>query len=450
MAWAMKLSSLCRYRREDETADLDESVKNEITGAFLSYRSFPFFIDGNVVSRLSLGDSPGLFEYRFIDIKNDIYNSISNNDDTIRSRLSNNARLSSRIVNAVSFIHRALAESTNPSLGSRRFVLMKEKPDSPTILHISDSTTVVSHVGQGPMWTEIPSIYLGLNIFDLLSKEQSQGEHELFNAFKELLLVEERAIETGYAHIDAIKPAVSKKLNLLIDAILKIRKPPKPVYVEIPERRVRKFTARNRQNAYRMLNTRLPVDETPFAYTECMNAVGSLERLSRWYKKGDDAVSLRGVVKVLVAASGHDLHDVRNRANIILERIFSPKEYDAPLATQFHTVRIGECHTFSFDLPQNKYGYFLRIYQNRSPEQFTLDKHLNYIDIDLGYDEQKKQYTAAHDFRDLGIYDYLVYRKKIKGSEWLTTGGCSGRINGHTRSYEVVLEGQRREYRSRL
>jgi starch synthase len=428
MAWTMKLSSLCRYSNEVEIAEIDEAVKNEITGAFSSYRSFPFFIDGNVVSNLSLEDPPDLFDYRFIDMKNDIYNSISNNDDTIRARLSNNARLSSRIVNSISFLHQALAESTNPSLISRRFVLMKEKPDSPTILHVSDSTTVISHVGQGPIWTEIPSIYLGLNIFDLLDKEQRQGERELFDAFKELLLIEERAIETGYSHIDRVKPAVSKKLNLLIDAVLKIRKPPKPVYVEISERRVRKFTARNRQNAYRMLNTSLHGDETSFDFHECINAAGSLERLARWYKKGDDSASLREVVKILVAASGHDLHDIRNRANIALERIFSPKEYDAPLATQFHTVRVGEHHTFRHDLPRNKSGYFVRIYRNRSPEQLTLQKHLDYIDIDLGYDRVEKQYTAAHDFGEQGIYDYLVYRKKIKGFQWLTES-CSGRIN---------------------
>ena len=34
----------------------------------------------------------------------------------------------------------------------------------------------------------------------------------------------------------------------------------------------------------------------------------------------------------------HDIHEVRDRANILLERIFAPKEFDSPLATVFTTL----------------------------------------------------------------------------------------------------------------
>ena len=45
---------------------------------------------------------------------------------------------------------------------------------------------------------------------------------------------------------------------------------------------------------------------------------------------------------------GHDVHDVRNRANLILERLLAPKEFDAPLATVFETVRLGAGFRFEF------------------------------------------------------------------------------------------------------
>ena len=80
-----------------------------------------------------------------------------------------------------------------------------------------------------------------------------------------------------------------------------------------------------------------------------------------------------------MAASGHDLHEVRNRANITLERIFAPKEFDAPLATRFINVKVGDGYRFAFEIPGAPAGYHLRIYRNtlNHRDQFILESELS-------------------------------------------------------------------------
>jgi hypothetical protein len=77
-------------------------------------------------------------------------------------------------------------------------------------------------------------------------------------------------------------------------------------------------------------------------------------------------------VRLLVAASGHDVHEVRNIANIALERTFAPKEFDAPLATKFINVNIGRTYRFSFEIPGAPADYHLRLYRNGSPGGLSL------------------------------------------------------------------------------
>ena len=84
-------------------------------------------------------------------------------------------------------MHRAIAEGGFKTLASRRFVIIKELPGVPTIYHVSRETTVISHVGQGPPWIEIATLYLGLKTFDAISSEQKKRESQLFDAFKALL-----------------------------------------------------------------------------------------------------------------------------------------------------------------------------------------------------------------------------------------------------------------------
>ncbi len=430
MAWAMKQSSLYNVEKKEAFATIDELVMQEIARAFAEYRAFPFFPDGHVIEQLRAGAPLESFGYRFIDIKNDTFRVISEGDETIRNRLMKNALLSSRIVNALAIIHRSLQELDNIDLTKRRLVLIKEKPDSPALHTISETSAVISHVGQGPIWTEIPTIYLGLNIFDTLAYEHKRGGTKLYQAFKSLLIVEERAIETGFLHTEPISQSVSQSLNSLTREIMRLAKLVELEYVAVPvPKKVRKFTSKDRKTHIEMLDARFPESELDFNHAKTMAAIKSLERFARRYKKSDDVESMREVVRLLVAASGHDIHEVRNRANIILERIFAPKEFDAPLATNFTTVMLGATHRLQFNLPRDRTHYFVRLYRNSSPNLFTLEKDLDCIDKDLLYDEKRGLFFADLDFDSLGHYDYVVFRRRRKGEEWMLLGGCSGRIN---------------------
>ena len=125
------LSNLGRWGIKENEGDAEDALKHEITKAFSENRSFSFFPDKNVINHLRSGTSSQTLNSRFIEIKNDIVNTISDNNSTIKNRLLSNARLSSRIVNCISLVHQALAEINNTSLEARRFVAIKEKPGNP-------------------------------------------------------------------------------------------------------------------------------------------------------------------------------------------------------------------------------------------------------------------------------------------------------------------------------
>jgi len=423
-------TSLCRFVPGSEGSVSDEIVQNEITLAFKENRSFPFIADAGIVTSLQTGTSIESHVSQFIKIKNDIINTIVSNNTTLKTRLLNDTHLSSRIVNAISFIHKGLSETGKADLMKRRFVLIKEKPQSPTLYYTFDGATVISHVGQGPTGIEIPTIYLGFNIFDALLWDQKIKQKPLFEAFKSLLLIEERAIETGYSHIEHIPSDVSAALNHFIDEVIRLSTLAEIEYVKVPESRaIRWFSKQNRQIYLKMLDKRLPDDELNYDYYENLRAIRSLERMARRYKKSKDYDSLQEVVRLLVAASGHDIKEIRNYANIYLERVLAPKEFDAPLATQFITLRQGTNYSFEFDIPKGKTACFLRIYSINPEHNFVLDKDLSFIDLDLTYNEQIGQYSVNHLFSRLGHFDYLVYRKYKSGCRWCLDNKASGRIN---------------------
>ena len=430
MPWAYKLSSLCLYYHNIKELIGEELIKDEITRGFAEYRCFPFMPDNNVIGQLRDNIPIDTFFARFADIRNDAYAAVAGGDQTVLGWLQRNARLSSRLHRAIVLVHRALQEIDNALLSERRFVVIRERAGTPTLYHVEDTLTVPAHVGQGPQWTEVPTIYLGLNMFDLLAREEQQGETKHFNAFKSLLRTEERAIETGYFHLEKMPPSTAAALRALAGEVIRFSRTaelrgeeaPKPVTI-------RRFSGKNRMNILRGLNARSRDNELDFDYERTVKAVESLSRFARMYKRSNDYESLRAVVRLLVAASGHDVHEVRNGANITLERVFSPKEFSAPLATQFLNLVKDSVHRFAFDLPRNRSGYYVRLYLNRTDDQFILEKDMDYLDLDLHFDEESGQYRAEHCFDRIGHVDYLVYSRKRTRSVWLTEQGYSGRIN---------------------
>ena len=447
-------STLSRFRITDEHLISDKIVKEEISRAFADNRCFEFFLDGDIVRGLRAGDPAELFRERFIDMRSGAFDTISKGDQTVKGRLLSDLRLSTRLITGIVMVHRAVAAGDFDTILSRRFVIVKELPGVPTICHVSRDTTVLAHVGQGPAWVEIPSIYLGLKTFDVLAAEQKRGGKDLFAAFGSLLMIEERAIQTGYNHTAAYPPGVSIALNNLVDEVIRyaqqfeIEEAPEAA----PEKRIRKFSAASRLKYLRELDARVPGDELNFRQDRNLEAVKSLERLARRYKQAGDRESLREIVRLLVAASGHDIHEIRDRANLVLERIFAPKEFDAPLATRFVNVITGQTYRFAFDIPGAPADYYLRLYRNGGDGGLFLEKEIDCNDVALARDGSER-YSAEYRFDDYGHFDFVVFVKKRKNSAWVNLPGLSGRVNvipdirgeiileifadihGHTRAY---------------
>jgi len=423
-------SSLCRFRISDEHLISDNLVKGEIARAFSENRCYDFYLIQDIISDLKTGTPVEVYREQFIDIRNKIFDLIANGDQTQKNILLNDVRLSSRIVLAMAFLHRAVAEGNFSTIVSRRFVIVKEPPRVPTLFHISTETTVIAHVGQGPPWGEIPTIYLGLKLFDALLAEQKKGETGLFKAFQSLLMIEERAIETGYTHIEVYPFEVSQSLNFLVDSVIeyaRIRELEAEEVIPLAKK-VPPFTEENRKKFLRDFNARLKKSELDFNYERNLKAIKSLESMARRYKKSNDMESLREVIRLLVAVSGHDIHEIRNRANIILERVFAPKDFDAPLATRFINLHIGEAYSFTFKLPRDDEGYFIRIFKNRTSERLFLEKDIAAFDIPLTWNKAAGAYSATHTFNSYGHYDFLVYQKS-KSPRWINLQGTSGRVN---------------------
>ncbi len=423
-------SSLSRFRLRDEHLVSDEKVKEEIAAAFADNRCFFFAADASLVARMRSGDPAALYREDLIAMKNAIFDAAAGDDRTVKNRFLSDTRLSSRLVSAVMFVHMALAEEDGlSSLAGRRFVIVRERPGVPTLFHVSNETTVISHVGQGPVWEEIPSLYLGMNIFDTLSYEAKRGERSFFDAFIKLLLIEARAIETGYSHVEIFPMEYSRSLNALVDEVIRVSTLAALEYREVaPKRAVRPFSPADRRRLVGLLDRRLPGDEMNFDAEANLKGIAAIERLARTYKQAGDRDSLRETVRLLVPASGHDIHEVRDRANILLERIFAPKELDAPLATVFTTLSAGSPHRFEFDLPARGARYFVRLYRQAESGSFTTRRDIDALDIDLEYDAATGRFTAEYLFEDYGHFDYVVFRKKKK-SEWVHHAGTSGRIN---------------------
>ncbi|MCU0847591.1 MAG: glycogen/starch synthase [Spirochaetes bacterium] len=450
-------SSLCRFKITDEHLITDEIVKDEISRAFDELRCFEFYLDADVVKRIRDGDPAEFFRERFLDMRNGMIDILAREDQTVRNRMLSDTRLSSRLISAIAVTHRAAAEGNYSSLHSRRFVIVKERPGAPTMLHVSGETTVISHVGQGPPWAEVPTIYLGLNTFDAIVAGQKRKSSELFSAFMLLLMIEERAIETGYTHGAVYPPEVFKALNLLVEEVIRSasREELEEIEEAVEKRKPRKFTRTSRRNLIRDLDARVVGDEFNFDYERNMKAMKSLERLARIYKAAGDRDSVREILRILVAASGHDVHEVRNRANLVLERMLAPKEFDAPLSSRFLNLRVGDSHRFEFELPGEGQEYYLRFcrYKNSKKSRIISETDITNSEVRLSFDAPGKKYYADCRFDEFGHFDYTVVRKSGGKSEWLKLSDTSGRVNvipdvrgevilevftdihGHTKSY---------------
>ncbi len=339
-------------------------------------------------------------------------------------RMVANQHLHTLVKSAITTVLDAVETLDAGSVNERRIVIIRDRPGSPTIYHVDSDSTVLARVGQGPIERETPTIYLGLNSLELMGIEEERGNPEYFETLCTILRIEERAIETGFAHLEPIPPDVVERLDALIARLIEFyRVAPLPPLPGKPG--IRPFTVKNRRSMLEMLDARVPEKEMVFDYRENLRAIDTLERHARRYKNAGDLKSLREVVRLLVAASGHDLHEVRNRANLLLERILSPREFDSPLATRFATTRAGGTYRFELDLPASRSSYFLRIFGDRAAAQFVTDQEIDYVDLELT--KEGETYSAEHLFRTIGQYDWLVGRRR--GSKTVFLQQPAGRIS---------------------
>ncbi|HPS56879.1 MAG TPA: glycogen/starch synthase [Spirochaetota bacterium] len=425
------LTSLSRFRISDENLIRDSAVKESISTAYKEGRCYEFYPDNYVIDRIRSGDPVELFRERFFEMAGAVMDSNAGGGKSFREKLAGDTRLFSRITNAIANLHRGAALCGNRLISTRRIVLIQELPGRPTFHHISSQTTVIAHVGQGPEWQEVPSIYLGLKTFDAIHEWRNRQEPKIFEAFRYLLEVEERAIETGYSHSTLYSAEISLLINYLVDSVIEYSTMTEQRYKEeAPVQAVEKLSDAKRTALVEKLNARLQGSELNFDFDLNLEAVLELENFSREYKKGYASRSLREIVKLLVAASGHDIHEIRNRANIILERIFSPKEFDAPLATRFINMRAGESYNFEFRLHDFKpaSGYYLRVYSTVEDDGFNTLRSMKVEEVPLTADESGTL-KGSFTFSSYGHYDFCVISRTENESAWVDDAGTSGRIN---------------------
>ena len=414
--------------------NIETFLNNEISrivigDAFFEYRCFPFFPSLKLVNQLKNSKDFIKITPMAISIKNKIIKNMSEDNSHLQDQFIKDIHLSSRIVNSIILIHLALSQISNSSLLKRRFVLIKEKIGEPGILHLPDQLTVMTHIGPGPHWKEMPTIYLGLNLLQVLYTEEKKKEQKYFNIFKKLLVFEEKAIETGYIYTEQPTDKESIEFLNLFKKVMELTPISETTRTFVTlKKRIKRFTSKTRQHFYEKLNARLKDNIELFDDKTNIKAIQELERLARQYKENGDNESLKEIVKIAVAASGHDVPEVRNKANIVLERIFSPKEYEAPLAINFLTVHKGETNKFSFNLPRRKNPYFLRIYYGYHNDIPTLE-NIYYKDYKMSYNEKSGNYELDHTFNNLGYYDFVVLNEERGIRKWMNCPDCSGRVN---------------------
>ena len=428
------LTSLSRFRISDELLVTDSAVKSSISKAYSEGRCFEFYPDPYIIERIKAGDPVEFFRESFIDMTNAVLDSYSDRSSSFREKLSGDTRLFSVIINALALFHRGAAMLDNNLIATRRIVLVKELPGKATFHHISKPTTVIAHVGQGPEWAEVPSIYLGLKIFETLIARKNIANNRLFEAFVFLLKAEERAIEIGFSHATIYPIESFELLNTLVDSVIEYSLRFEEKYKdEKPAVTVEKFSEEKKNELIERLNRRINGNELNFDYEVNIAGIEELEKYAKEFKKGYDEASLRDlrdIIKLLVAASGHDIHEVRNRANIALDRVFSPKEFDAPLATRFINISVNSEYTFSFNLPNLDDGssYGIRIYKSSKDYYYNTEKNIDVEEIALT-EIGDGIYETKYRFTEYGHYDFCVVSISDTRMFLSTDQGLSGRIN---------------------
>ena len=154
-------AALLRYDEQELDLLSTSEIKAELKESAAQFRAFAFLADRELIPRT---DSRGLADEEldpFTPLRNQMIDEASVAEPSVRRRFYSQGRISSRLLSGLYILHCAIDAAGIPALLDRRFVLVKERPGSPTIFHISSTTSLLAYVDAAPPEHEQPTIYLG-------------------------------------------------------------------------------------------------------------------------------------------------------------------------------------------------------------------------------------------------------------------------------------------------
>jgi len=259
------LDSLGKWSEPKDEHFTDTAVTTEIAECFRQGRAYPFFPDKTILTELTSEASLSSFRPRLMHIRDNIADQMSTLDRTAKWQFRNNLHLSARILEAMAIVHQILAHLQIEGLSDRRFVLIRERPTSATLVQPSNQSYVLAHVGQGPPHQDLPSIYLGLKLFDLVVLEKRHKGSSCFQALMEIIRIENRAIQTGYAHTDSIGKESTERLDVLLSQLIELTLGFQAQEILLPPKG-RSYNAKDRRLLLERLDARMPDEELRFAH----------------------------------------------------------------------------------------------------------------------------------------------------------------------------------------
>ena len=246
---------------------------------------------------------------------------------------------------SVYYLHKYLASAdVHPSLlnslsrNFRKIYLIQEPPFQRELF---DSFSKSVFVGRDLTNADISSFYIGLNLIRVLTQSESQRDDSPRQTFGRLLNFYEAVIEAGYKPME-INIQNHKKdfedLNFRVAQLDFVSTD----FMRHPEKPSGKFDESMANGFYERLTR--TYTQTASGFDEKVNyeALLELEKLAHVYRFHNDAESLDKIIEILVAASGHDVHIVRNKANLLLDRIFAPKPFWVPQQKFYENYETGK------------------------------------------------------------------------------------------------------------
>jgi hypothetical protein len=199
---------------------------SRIQGAVSQERCYFFYPDKQVISALGLGSSIGSMNGRLLRIQIGMYHDL--HGAALKSIEQQVPKHVANLIHyAISLIHQVLAEIEGYVTGEERFVLVREIPEAPVFHHLVLRCVPAKGQEEALAALDGPSLYFGLLLFDAIHRRIAWGDEESYRALKELILLEQKAIRTGYVPCETLNALVS---SLVEESIFLYEQQPKELF----------------------------------------------------------------------------------------------------------------------------------------------------------------------------------------------------------------------------